>query len=116
MTSGPRDGWLRVEEVERLIGWCICEAVLGKGGDRGLSFDEFRPEVKFTWLACIKIRKAYLSKESTETMQIEGGVGRVMEGALCVHLVQKERGRGDAGAAEAWMCKVEEVVAEAIDK
>lgn len=31
------------------------------------------PGVKFTRLACVEIREAYLSKESSETMQIEGG-------------------------------------------
>lgn len=65
---------------------------MGEGGGRGLSFDEFRPGVKFTRLACVEIREAYLSKESTETTQIEGGVGRAMEGALCVHLVRRGRG------------------------
>lgn len=45
-------------------------------------------------LACVEIRKAYLCKESSETMQIER-----RGGALCVHLVLREveEGRGGQG-------------------
>lgn len=51
-------------------------------------------------LACVEIREAYLFKESTETMQIEGWAGEGQGGALYVHLVQSEgggrrRGRGE---------------------
>lgn len=48
-------------------------------------------------MACVEIREAYLSKESTETTQIEGGVGGTAEGALRVHLVCREWGVATAG-------------------
>lgn len=66
------------------------------GGQQGFSFDEFRPGVKFTRLACVEIREAYLSKESTETMQIEEGlVVRGGEGGtMCPSGPEGEGGAG----------------------
>lgn len=43
-------------------------------------------------MACVEIREAYLSKESSETIKIEKM--RRRGGALSVHLVEREGGGG----------------------
>lgn len=68
----------------------------GWRGQQGFSFDEFRSGVKFTRLACVEIREAYLSKESTETMQIEEGlvVSGGEGGTMCPSGPEREGGAG----------------------
>lgn len=86
-----RKGFMREKKTRGVDGWwCICQRVRGGGGEGGFLW-WICPGVKFTRLACVEIREAYLFKESTETMQIEGQA-REGRGALYVHLVQSEGG------------------------